>query len=133
MESVYVTDGSFEGLLSAIHEMYYSQDTVTDILFKTPAQLNFAMTYKNIQTNEEKAFDVYNAICRKISHRASYEVTMTWLSELPQCGREIINYIKLGFKVGKKIDSMLTHKHVLPVHKASQKVSRENLSGNRVC
>jgi probable DNA metabolism protein len=33
--------------------------------------------------------------------------------------------LKLGFEVGSKIDSMLTHKYVLPVHKVAQKVEKE--------
>ncbi|MCK5128890.1 MAG: TIGR03915 family putative DNA repair protein [Clostridiales bacterium] len=125
MNVTYVTDGSFEGLLSAIHTMYYSNDKVIDILLNHPKQLDFSVNYKQIQTNTENAHTVYQAINQKISHQAAYIITLVWLSELPQCGSMIANFIKLGFNVGRRIDNMLTHKDVLPVHKASQKVTTE--------
>ncbi len=121
----YVTDGSFEGLLTAIHRMYYSHENVYDILHYHPPQLNFATSYKQIKTDEKKALDVYNAIRQKISNRAAAEITFAWLSELPRCGGLISDYIKLGFKVGQNIDRMLTHKKVLPVLRASRKVTTE--------
>jgi probable DNA metabolism protein len=125
MNTIYVTDGSFEGLLTAIHTMYYTNDTVTDILREHPLQLDFTNTYKQIETDINKANNVYEAIKNKISRRATYEITMAWLSELPLCGYHIANYIKLGFKVGKNVDSMISHNDVLPVLKASRKVARE--------
>lgn len=125
MDFCYVTDGSFEGLLTAIHEMYYSDDNVIDILHEQPSQLEFATAYKYINTDIGKADNVYNAIKGKISNRAAVEITLTWLSELPNCGKMIADYIKLGFKVGYKVDNMLTNKYVLPIHKASRKVNME--------
>lgn len=125
MKYTYVTDGSFEGLLSAVHEMYYSNDKVFDILLSHPKQLDFSLNYKQIETDAKKALDVYKAIDKKISYKALYIVTLAWLSELPKCGEMIANYLRLGFKVGKKIDFMLTHKFVMPIHKASQKVTTE--------
>lgn len=125
MDFCYVTDGSFEGLLTAIHEMYYSDDNVCDILHQHPKQLDFSIVYKQIDTDVIKANSVYCAIKSKISNRALNEITLTWLSELPYCGQMIVNYVKLGFEVGYKVDSMLTDKYVLPLHKAASKVSTE--------
>ena len=125
MNYIYITDGSFEGLLTSIHTKYYSKDNVTDVLHKKPAQMDFLVAYKVIKTDNNKAYNVYNAISRKISNRASYEITMAWLSEIPKCGKMILDYVKLGFKVGKQIDCMFTHQAVLPVLKASQKVLKE--------
>ena len=124
-EYVYITDGSLEGLLCAIHEMYYSTDDVCDILHRPPVQQDFAVQYKNIKTDAAKANKVYSAIITKISHRAAEEMTYTWLSELPFCGRNIARYIKLGFKVGYKVDFMVSDENVLPVHKAASKVRME--------
>lgn len=125
IDVIYVTDGSFEGLLTAIHDMYYSKTNVIDILRKHPPQLDFTTIYKQLETDIVKANNVYDAIKNKISKRAACEITMTWLSELPLCGYHIAKYIKLGFKVGKRIDNMLAHKDVLPVLKASRKVATE--------
>ena len=120
-----MTDGSLEGLLSAIYEMYYSGDNAFDILQKPPLQSNFAVPYIAVETDEYKAQKVHQAIVEKISERAAEEVTNTWLSELPFSGKNIAGYLKLGFKIGYKVDYMVSDPRVMPVHKASAKVRRE--------
>lgn len=125
MDCIYITDGSLEGLLSAIYEMYYSGDTAFDILYEPPIQQNFSAMYKDIKTDPVKAQKVYKAICEKISYRAAEEMTYAWLSELPFSGRQIARYLKLGFKVSYKVDQMLSHNDVLPIHKAASKVRME--------
>ncbi len=125
MRYIYITDGSLEGLLCAIHEMYYSGNEAQDILHCQPMQLDFSVPYKSIETDIEKAHKVYEAINQKISVRAAEEITLTWLSELPFCGKHIANYLRLGFKRGYQVDYMLSHADVLPVHKAASKVRME--------
>ena len=125
MESIYITDGSLEGLLTAIHDMYYSGDNVFDILREPPLQLNFSVPRKNIETDIHKAAKVYDAVIRKISERAAEEITLTWLSELPYCGRHIARYVRLGFEKGYKVDYLISNSTVLPVHQAASKVRRE--------
>lgn len=125
MEYTYITDGSFEGLLSSIYQMYYDRDNVYDILNSHPKQLLFTTIYKQIKTNTLKANIVYDAISNKISNRAANETMLCWLSEVPLCGHYILNYLKQGFKAGKKVDNMLTHIDVLPVYQISRKVTRE--------
>jgi probable DNA metabolism protein len=61
----------------------------------------------------------------KISERAAEEITLTWLSELPFCGRHIAKYIRLGFQKGYKVDFLVSDKTVLPVHQAASKVRME--------
>ncbi len=125
MDCIYITDGSLEGLLTAVHEMYYSGETAFDILREPPIQMNFHTSYKNILTDNLKAQRVYEAIEEKISERAAEEMTLAWLSELPLIGRQIARYIRMGFNVGYKVDFMLSHKDVMPVHKAASKVRME--------
>ena len=133
MEKIYITDGSLEGLLSGIYEMYYSDDSVFDILHEPPVQMSFAVPYKEIQTNFKKAQKVYYAIKNKISNRAADEMTHAWLSELPFCGKYISNYLKLGFELGYKVDFLVSHKDVMPVHQAASKVRFETHRLTGIC
>jgi len=125
MEYIYITDGSLEGLLSAIHEMYYSGDNAFDILHESPPQPNFSVPYKKIMSDELKARKVYDAISQKISERAAEEIAYAWLSELPFCGKHIAKYLRLAFKIGYKVDYLLSDPRVMPVHKAASKVRME--------
>ena len=125
MDTVYLTDGSFEGLLSAIHQAYYGKDHVVDILKEPPAQRTFVTNYVDIRTDEEKARKVYGAIQKKIASQSARDVMQCWLSELPGCGGMILRYLRLGFRVGSIVNDMLTHDDVMPLKRAVQRVGFE--------
>lgn len=126
MNIVYLCDGSFEGLLSAVHETWYNRaDSVINILPGLPAQPDFLITYKPIETDEDKAARVFDAIRDKISANAASLVMMCWFSGRPDAGRNIISYLRLGFSVGAIVDQMVTHRAVKPLHEAAARVGRE--------
>jgi probable DNA metabolism protein len=121
----YIYDGSFEGLLTAIYEAYYrhqepekiiSGDCFQDCLFATPVYIN---------TDEQKAHRVYNAILQKISKSAAKNVLYAFLSEAEDAGTAIYQYLKLGWKIGKVVDSALTQQGVFRIHTLRRKVSQE--------
>jgi probable DNA metabolism protein len=126
MQVIYVCDGSFEGLLSAVHETWYNRgDHALNILPGLPVQPDFLITYKAVPTDPAKAERVFDAINGKISAEAASSVMMCWFSSQPHAGRSIINYLRLGFSVGAVVDEMVTHRAVLPVHEAATRVSHE--------
>jgi len=121
----YITDGSFEGLLTAVFESYANKAPVLDILHGMPTQMNFATEYKVISTDEQKAIRVYTGIQNKISDEAAQNVTLCWLSEMDGCGNWILRYLRKGFVEGANVDKLITHPWVRPVHVAAFKVGRE--------
>ena len=126
MNVVYVCDGSFEGMLSAVYDTWYCrQDTVLNILPALPAQPDFLITYKHIATDETKASKVYSAITNKITPDAATSVMMCWFSGQEDAGRLILNYLRLGFATGPTLVEMETHRHVRPLHAAAARVGRE--------
>ena len=124
-EVIYMTDGSLEGLFAAVHEAYYSGENVVDIL-PGPAQMqNYLVQYKSIAADGEKSDRVYSALNKKVSYEAFEYVRDAWLSELPGIGGHILSYIRLAFRLGRKIDDFLTNADVAAVHAASYKVGAE--------
>lgn len=121
----YVYDGSFEGLLTSIYKSYYRKEIPNKIISSSDYQDNLLVNFVHIDTDEKKAEKVYNSIKEKISNRALENVFYTYLSELKESGTWIYQYLRLGWKVGRKIDSMLTEDIVLNVHKTRRKVGRE--------
>jgi probable DNA metabolism protein len=124
----YLYDGSFYGLLTVIYESYYSHSIPINISIDTGAknpQQSFLMDERLIDTNYEKAEKVSNAILNKISPEALDEIYHAYLSDVK--GKELIiyNYIKLGFKIGKAIDSHLYAEEVSALHKLVKKVTKE--------
>ncbi len=124
-EHIYICDNSAEGLLSAIYQSYYSGDNVYDILFDENYQVNFTYKYRKIVTNYDEAQKVAYAIKKKISVLAFENIINTWLSETPLCGHNILEYVRLGFKIGYNVDNMLTQKNVAFIHSMNQKVAFE--------
>lgn len=126
MNVVYVTDGSFEGLLSAVYDSWYRrEDNVFNILPEIPLQPDFLITYRPVKTNEAKAEKVFDAIVEKISGDAARRLMLCWFSEQEDAGRIILNYLRFGFSKGPQVEEMVTHKYVKPMHDASGRVGFE--------
>ena len=124
----YLYDGSFYGLLTVIYESYYSHTipvNISQALGASDSQESFLTTYKLINTDSEKAEKVYNAILHKICFQALDNLYLAFLSSIK--GKELIiyNYIKLGFNIGKAIDSHLYTQEVSDLHKIVKKVTKE--------
>lgn len=125
LANIYITNFSIEGILTSIFEAYDSSDEVYDILPEAPIQMSFDMEYKTIKTDMDKAKRVRDTLINKISESVFQNIMITWLSELPKSGINILNYIRLGLKVGDVIEDMLTHPVVMFINNASRKVNFE--------
>lgn len=121
----YIYDGSFEGLLTAIYEAYYRRQHPDAILSIENLQENLFIEYVQISTDPKKANRVFNSIKSKISSEALRHVSYVFLSELENRGTLIYQYLKLGWKLGRKVDEYLSDNRVLNVHNISRKVSGE--------
>lgn len=122
----YIYDGSFDGLLTAIYEAYYRREQPDRITSEADIQQSFMINKVYIQTDTEKARKVYNSIQSKISAQALENVFYAFLSEDDDSSTAIYQYLRLGWKIGKDIDSHLSNDAVLKVHSICRKVRREN-------
>lgn len=121
----YIFDGSFEGLLTSIYEAYYMKEKVEEIIPLSKFQPTLLTEPKNIETNEVKSSKVYTAIKNKISTGALELIYHVYLSEIDGCCSLIYNYVKLGFKIGGKVNLHLHEDVVLNIHNISNKVTNE--------
>lgn len=123
--NVFVFDSSFEGLLTAIYEAYYS-----DI---KPGAIYSSLVYENnlfddiikISTNMDKFQKVYNAIEEKISRESLRKIYYCYLSEAKESSNLIFSYIRMGFKIGKDIELHKNNDVVLRIDKLAKRVSLE--------
>lgn len=120
----YIYDGSFEGMLTAVYEAYYRPEKPEKILRQDSIQQSIFASCISIITDEEKAEKVYFSIKEKISPMALRNVFYAFLSEEDAATR-IYQYLRLGWRVGKRIDDYHAEDRVLRLHQLSQKVSRE--------
>lgn len=120
----YIYDGSFEGLLTAIFYAYPSKEhinIVKDINY-TPSLLN---TTKTIDTEEEKFTRVYNSIKEKLSLSVLENIYLVYLSDILDSENVILDYLKLCYKYGIKINLAKNNDTIILIDKYSKKVTNE--------
>lgn len=120
----YLYDGSFEGLLTCIYYHYY-QEPATGICPQEYYQPTFMTDHTVVTTDPDLAARVYAGIENKISSDSLDLVYDTFLSSTPDKDNLILNYLRLGFRMGSKVDLYHTHPAVYPLHKAARQVTRE--------
>lgn len=126
IQYIYICENTIEGLMTAIYESYYSDENAHNIVTKGTYQSNFTYKYKEVATDYEKAQKVAYAIKTKISRLSFKYIVNAWLSEEPLRGHHILEYVKLGFEIGGKINNMLTQDNVAFIHHMDRKVTFEN-------
>jgi probable DNA metabolism protein len=122
---VYVYDGSFEGLLTCVYEAYYRRQDPVYVKSRENLQNSLTDDYAMIDTDPAKSDRVYISIREKISHEAMQHIYHVFLSEDQDLGTMIYNYLRFGWKVGKKVDLYLADDRVQKIHYISQRVGHE--------
>jgi len=118
-------DGSLEGFLCILHAYYYSG--VTPILIQENGNYQPTLGTEEyyVITDYDQAATVQQAIRKKISREAEYQIATAFMADGTDRFMPLFNYILLGFKVGRKLNSYLQQDCVLRVHKLSRLVGRE--------
>lgn len=122
---IYLYDGSFEGLLTAIFEAYNRHEIPERILSEANYQPGILDEYLLIKRDDAKAERVYNSIRTKISPTSLENIYYTYLSEYDETGTWIYQYVKLGLVMGKKVEMHLSDDRALRIHKTNLKVTCE--------
>ncbi len=120
----YLYDGSFDGLLTCVYHHYY-REAAAGIYQQEYYQPALMVNSSVIMTDPVLARRVYRAIEEKISAEALAIIYHVYLSSSSDKENLILNYLRLGFKMGSKVDLYLTHPVVYPVHKLNRKVTLE--------
>lgn len=121
----YIFDGSFEGLLTSIYEAYYNRQDPEYIVTYQESIPSLLLECVQITTDTIKSDKVYSAIKDKISEETLENVFYVYLSETQNSGRIVLDYVRLGFKLGRDLNSHLYDETVLKVHKICRKVTHE--------
>lgn len=120
----YLYDGTFEGLLTCIHQNYYG-DRASGIYPEQGYQGSLLNRPVHIETDEDRAQAVYRGIREKISEGALERVYRVHLSSHPAKENLILQYLRLGFRIGAGVDSLHSDPAVLAVQELENKVSME--------
>lgn len=122
---IYNTDGSFEGILTAVFEAYEKKEEPEAILIKDCCQMPLGIEIREIETDLQKSNRVWKGIVQKISHEVLEMLYRVFLSNHPEAGFYIYRYIRIGLTLGPKVINYLQHPDVLIVRDLSRKVYGE--------
>lgn len=120
-----IYDGSFPGLLTAIYQAFKARIKIAGIILEEEYQAGLFSNKIIVETELDKSDKVYEAVKDKISPKSLRKIYRVYLSETENSGLLIYQYLQLGFRMGKKIDSYLHNDIVARVNKIDRKVSKE--------
>jgi probable DNA metabolism protein len=120
-----IYDGSFDGLLTAVFEIYDRKIVDANII---PQRLETTSLFGgniDIKTDKEKSSRVWKGLEQKLSHRARLQLYKTFLSEINGIENVVYRYIRYAFATRYRIESDLANADVNMVQQTSKKVHRE--------
>ncbi len=121
----YIYDGSFEGILTAVFEAFTRKQVPDAILSKHGFQQDITSSYIYIETDTMKSDRVYNSIRCNISEDALKNCYQAFLSEDPQAGILIYRYLKLGWRMGSRVDLHLSDNTVFEMMSINRRLESE--------
>ena len=121
--AVYVYDGSFEGFLTVVFEIYASKRTPMRIVREKFWQQGIFETPIHIINSLEKYERVWNGIVKRSNKNFTRTVYLAFLSELPDIEMTIYHYLEKLFS-GACCKNLLDE-HAFELYQVSRKVSHE--------
>ncbi|RFM26304.1 TIGR03915 family putative DNA repair protein [Deminuibacter soli] len=118
-------DGSFEGWLTAVFEIY--EYKLADVQFAQEHACNLSMFHSRhtVQTNAAKARRVWQSLVQRNSIDAANAVYHTFLSEQQGIDAVLLRYMQHAFKQQKPVETDYSHPSVITVIQTDRKVRRE--------
>ena len=121
----YLYDGSYEGLLSCVYESYYQKE-LPSMIFDFGDMRETLFPIKEITTNPLYALKVEKSISGSISNEVLRLVRLCFYSNAENRETIILDFLRIGYKTGASVTSMLTNDVVRSITKIAKYVSRES-------
>lgn len=119
-------DDTFEGLLTAIYDGFYSKNPLASIYGKSESNTPFLLgEIIEVITDKDKFKKVRDAITNKIDFLALKKTYMVHLSNEKNKAMVIFKYLKIAFKLGHDVHSFLNISEIRLVDDINRRVSIE--------
>ncbi len=118
-------DGTFDGILTAVFEAWTIDVNTTEISVGGNDNFVLFAEYREVETNNEKAARVAKAVVTKISEYAYQMIFQAGVTNDPERGNAILQFIRRGFEIGGGVTEDLKHPAVIKVFQLSRFTNRE--------
>lgn len=120
-----VYDGTFEGLLTAVFEVYEYKFTEVHLVTKEQFQANVFNRHHESHFNPVKSERVWKGLSAKISIAALHQLYKTFLSEEKGIENLLLQYVQYVFSNKQSIERDYSNPAILKVVQTAKKVERE--------
>lgn len=120
-----VYDDSFDGLLTAVFDIYEYKLTDVQVFRRSVYQKQFLGVEHVVYSDEKKAQRVWKGLQQKLSAKALGQIYKSFLSELKEIDNTLLKYIRYVFTSSASIEYDYSHPAVLMVMQTANKVARE--------
>ena len=124
--TVYVFDGTMDGLLTAVFDAFLLKEQPEALLAEGDALPLFCDHTYHVTTDEEKTRRVWAGLEKKLSREALRLISVSWLSELRELNTPLFLYICKVFRQGD-ISRNFADADVLAVTNIARRVLHEQL------
>jgi probable DNA metabolism protein len=124
MESV-VYDGSFEGWLTAVFEVFEHGFKDTQIITDKNFQQTIFGKEHRVFTDGAKAGRVWKGLRERVSTNAMQQLYQSWLSEIPGMDDTMLSYVQYAFSSKIPMETDFSSPVVRTIFETSKKVHRE--------
>jgi probable DNA metabolism protein len=120
-----VYDGSFEGFLCAVFNVYEYKLTDVNIVADNKHQPSMFAEPHFVNHDASHSDRVWKGLEKKLSLEAQKQVYRAFLSEIEGMENNLLQYIQYAFASDKVMEEDFSHKAVLTVFQTAKKVWRE--------
>ena len=120
----YQYDKTFEGLLTAVFDMFFRKESPLKIMGAESAAPLFTDIYK-VVSDEEKAGRVLSGLQKKLSPSAIRMLSVCFLHETDETSTHIFHYIRKAFESESGFEMNFADADVLELSKVYKKIQRE--------
>lgn len=125
MELEYQYDGSPDGLLCAIADAVKLRESPGSIIGPDAEELLFSDRIHRVETDDQRADEVIGYFRKKVSRDAARNLLYCLAGPYEQMEMELLDYYRMGLKLGSRIDRNHADPVVHAVHLAARNVGRE--------
>ena len=124
---VYLCEDSLEGILSAVHQAYYSRYGHSFIRIEEGDNQSYELfyEYEEVKTDMTHARSVADSVRRKISYEAWEVLKKASMHERTGKAQDIYRFLNYGYSMGNDVLHYLSEDHVRRVVFDSKTVARE--------
>lgn len=123
---VLLTDGTFEGLLTAVFDSYAYHPAPAAVHAASACQQELGRRYLEVHTDDAKAERVIAGVHRGMGTDGYTLIWTGFLSNSVYKEDIIYKYIRYGMKIGRVIHQKITDERVLRLQKLASLVNRES-------